>query len=67
MDVKNLLDNLRQISVEVEPMQRLREIYGTTDRKISRKRGRETTYAQTSSKKKGACMTSSEDTDVCMK
>lgn len=67
MDVKNLLNDLRQISIDVEPMQRLREIYGTTNRKISRKRPRDATHTQTSSNKKDTSMTSIGDTDICIK
>jgi len=40
-DIQALLYQLRQIEVDVQPKQRLREIYGMTDQKVSRKRGRE--------------------------
>ena len=40
-DIQAFLYQLRQIDVDVQPKQRLREIFGMTDQKVSRKRGRE--------------------------
>ena len=40
--IQDLLNSLRAIEVDVQVMPRLREIYGTTDKKISRKRPRDT-------------------------